>query len=377
LADLNNVDIVFTNDRSKWSKCIVVEASNTKYSGEGLPPVGSAPQFSLRKSRSITKDFDADGNPVLNANPDSTGMSWFPGYAIDVETGMRLNIFFAENSSYDPAIFGDLIQEVGDNPNCGQDMIFNPGGNLFINASNNLLSAANFFAGGQHYIYVTKTKYNECATFLNNLKGQNPSDINKSRVLAQVTWVGIPLGFNMLSFKDGLIPQETVYKLRVNNSYKVPALADGRTGVNNGMPMYKIEIKDKAADTKSPTIAPSALDKISVVPNPYYAYSSYENTEISNIVKITNLPPKCVVTIYSLDGKFIRQFNRNEVRREVSGEARGVRYAQVTPDIEWDLKNGSGITVGSGIYLIHIKSDDGERVIKWVGAIRQLEISGF
>lgn len=74
-------------------------------------------------------------------------MSWFPGYAIDVETGMRLNIFFAENSSYDPAIFGDLIQEVGDNPNCGQDMIFNPGGNLFINASNNLLSAANFFAG--------------------------------------------------------------------------------------------------------------------------------------------------------------------------------------------------------------------------------------
>ncbi|HQP76279.1 MAG TPA: hypothetical protein PL069_02670 [Saprospiraceae bacterium] len=84
-----------------------------------------------------------------------------------------------------------------------------------------------------------------------------------------------------------------------------------------------------------------------------------------------------MVTIYSLDGKFIRQFNRNEVRREVSGEARGVRYAQVTPDIEWDLKNGSGITVGSGIYLIHIKSDDGERVIKWVGAIRQLEISGF
>ncbi len=377
LSELNNVDIVFTNDRSKWSKCIVVETSNTKYSTEGLPAVGNAPQFSLRRSRSITKDFDADGNPVLNSNPDSTGMSWFPGYAIDVETGMRLNIFFGENSSYDPAIFGDLIAETGDNPNCGRDMIFNPGSSLFINANNNFQSAANFFAGGQHYIYVSKTKYNECATFLGNLKGQNPTDINKSRVLAQVTWVAVPLGFKMLSYKDGLIPQETIYKLRVNNSYKVPALADGRTGLNNGMPMYKIEIKDKVATTNTPEIKTSALDRISVVPNPYYAYSSYENTEISNIVKITNLPPKCVVTIYSLDGKFIRQFNRNEVRQEVKGEARGVKYAQVAPDIEWDLKNGSGITVGSGIYLIHIKSDDGERVIKWVGAIRQLEISGF
>jgi hypothetical protein len=46
-----------------------------------------------------------------------------------------------------------------------------------------------------------------------NLKGQNPNDINKARVLAQITWVGVPLGTKMLSYKDGLIPQETVYKL--------------------------------------------------------------------------------------------------------------------------------------------------------------------
>jgi hypothetical protein len=106
---------VFTSDRSKWSKCIVVEASNAIYSNAGLPPEGNAPQFSLRKARSVTKDVDANGNPVLNSNPDSTGLSWFPGYAIDVETGMRLNIFFSENSSFDPAIFGGILEEVGEN----------------------------------------------------------------------------------------------------------------------------------------------------------------------------------------------------------------------------------------------------------------------
>ncbi|MBP9132648.1 MAG: hypothetical protein KBF75_01405 [Saprospiraceae bacterium] len=377
LADLNNVDIVFTSDRSKWSKCIVVEASNAIYSNAGLPPEGNAPQFSLRKARSVTKDVDANGNPVLNSNPDSTGLSWFPGYAIDVETGMRLNIFFSENSSFDPAIFGGILEEVGENPNIGRDMLFNPGANWAIPFSNNFQSPDNFFAGGQHYIYVSKTKYDECLAFQKNLKGQNPNDINKARVLAQITWVGVPLGTKMLSYKDGLIPQETVYKLRVNNSYKVPATSDGISGLNNGMPMYKIEIKDKAFAPRSNDLVNRALDSISVVPNPYYAYSAYENTEVANIVKITNLPPKCVVTIYSLDGKFVRQFNRNEVREERKGEGRGVRYGQVTPDIEWDLKNGSGITVGSGIYLIHVKSDEGERVIKWVGTIRQLEISGF
>ena len=29
-------------------------------------------------------------------------MGWFPGYAIDVESGCRLNIFFGENSVYRP-----------------------------------------------------------------------------------------------------------------------------------------------------------------------------------------------------------------------------------------------------------------------------------
>ena len=375
LSQLNNVDIVFTSDRSKWSKCIVVESSNSKYALAGFDSEGKASGFSLRKGRSITKDVDANGDPVLNANPDSTGMSWFPGYAIDVETGVRLNIFFGENSSYDPQIFSTLFEAEGLDPKSGRDMIWNPSGKLLINANNNLLSPENFFGGGQHYIYVTKTKYNECATFLNNLK--NPSDVNKARVLSQVTYIAMPLTNGMLSYKDGLIPEEFTFKARVNNDYKVSSIPEGRTGLNNGMPSYEINISGKAFGQRDNALVNHALDSISVVPNPYYAYSGYETNEISNIVKITNLPAKCLVTIYSLDGKFIRQFNRNEIREEKKGVGRGVVYAQVAPDIEWDLKNANGITVGSGIYLIHVKSDEGERVIKWVGAIRQLEISGF
>ena len=41
----------------------------------------------LRQSPSV----DKDGNPY---NSGTMGMGWFPGYAIDLETGERLNIIF-------------------------------------------------------------------------------------------------------------------------------------------------------------------------------------------------------------------------------------------------------------------------------------------
>jgi len=96
-----------------------------------------------------------------------------------------------------------------------------------------------------------------------------------------------------------------------------------------------------------------------------------------HVIKITNLPAKADVTIYSLDGKFIKHFSRNETPEKRNDPSSAVRFGQIYPDLEWDLKNSRGITVGSGVYLIHIKTDRGERVVKWVGAIRQLEISGF
>ncbi|HHB79928.1 MAG TPA: hypothetical protein ENK85_11905, partial [Saprospiraceae bacterium] len=119
----------------------------------------------------------------------------------------------------------------------------------------------------------------------------------------------------------------------------------------------------------------TALDEVNVVPNPYYGYSYYERSQFTNIVKISNLPAKCTVTIYSLDGKFIRKFDRDEAP-SVDVETGLTR--QITPDIEWDLKNASGIPVASGVYLIHIDAPGlGERVIKWFGMNRQFDPSGL
>ena len=68
------------------------------------------------------------------------------------------------------------------------------------------------------------------------------------------------------------------------------------------------------------------------------------------------------MTIYSLNGKFIRQYNRDE------GYA---PYNQTTSAIEWDLKNDKSESVSSGVYMIHVAVPGlGERTIKWMGVAR-------
>ena len=108
----------------------------------------------------------------------------------------------------------------------------------------------------------------------------------------------------------------------------------------------------------------SDLDLITVVPNPYYAYSSYEANALTNTVKITNLPDNCVVTIYNLSGTKIRQFKKDT--------------DEVT-SIDWDLTNFANTPVASGFYLIHVKDNTsgGERTIKFFGAMRQIDLNTF
>jgi hypothetical protein len=64
-------------------------------------------------------------------------MGWFPGYAIDVETGERLNVIFGEDSW--------LSQENG------RDMIWNPTSTLIDQTSGDWIS------GGKHYLYILRS----------------------------------------------------------------------------------------------------------------------------------------------------------------------------------------------------------------------------
>ena len=331
MDSLNNVDVVFTPDRSKWSQCIVVETE-----ADNTLAVGGVSKMNLRASPSK----DIDGNEIAG----QTGRSWFPGYAIDPSTGQRLNIFFGEDSW--------LAGEGGD------DMWWNPSSTAytFDNTGN-----ANLLIGGKQYVYVSRTKYDSCNIYYNSLASGSLTE--KRNVYKTITWVTVPLlapNFSYLSIQDGFIPTETTVQLRVVKPYQV-FMTDVNT--NNGMPRYTFNSASIAAISNDHATAVSALDTINIVPNPYYAYSSYEVSQIDNRVKITNLPIKCTITIYSLDGTLVRRISRDD--------------ATVT-SYDWDLKNDAGIPIASGLYIIHVDAPGiGQRTLKWFGIMRPADLNNY
>lgn len=230
-------------------------------------------------------------------------------------------------------------------------------------------------SGGQHFIYVTNQPYDRCAQLRERLG--DGSALRKVQAIQAIQWTGmiaLPPGRQMASYADGLIPEDLIVKLRVDNSYQV----EKGTGEFDGYPTYRFSLDGKQATDLDEIGLSEALQAINVVPNPYYGFSEYEDSQFENIVKISNLPSECTVTIYSLDGKFIRKYERNEVGATPRGTNRAIDQAQINPDLEWDLKNFRQIPIASGVYLIHVSAPGlGERTLKWFGVNRQFDPSGL
>ena len=344
ISFLPSVNIVITSDKSKWTRVPVIELGRNA----GLNIGGCAPG-AMRKSPSVDKNGNPDGSGT-------TGMGWFPGYAIDLESGARLYMAFGENS-----FLG------GEN---GADMIWNPTDRLVSNVGTPLM-------GGMHPVYVFSYKQKTINGFNNGFdfpayipsEGENTAsnflynkwltveandNTAKRELYGSLSWVSYP----MLRNGQSLMACDVTIKLRINKEYKNFV----GSGENGGKPMYGWSMDDIATKVGSKDQLKEALAMINVVPNPYYAFSEYERTRIETKVKITNLPERCTVSIYTISGKLVRTFKKD---------------SPVT-SLDWDLTNSKAIPVAGGVYLIHIDVPNvGERVIKFFGGMRQVDLQGI
>ncbi len=347
IPNLPNVDVVITSDHTKWTRCPVFELGDETTANDG-----GVRKYRLRSGRTLNKD--GNGGLVPDADPNNTGWSYFPGYAVNVETGERLSMAFGESSW--------LKSENGG------DMKWNPTSNLRD-------KLGNFVMGGMHVVYILADSSN--VTGGNNYvdltyKGD---DINQwplkdildetifpvytTRLFKGFAWASLPLvsepGFEFGDYSD--IPTDVTVSLRVEKPYQRSEGSDA----NNGFPEYGFSTtgSQPIADIN---IAKNALDDIRVVPNPYYGSSLYEDSQLDNIVKITNLPDNCRINIFMTNGTLVRSFNK----------------ANTQSYIEWDLKNDFNVPIASGVYIIHIDAGElGETVVKWIGSIRPVDLNAF
>jgi len=353
LDSLYSVDLVFTNDKSKWSKCIVLEEQEDPALAEN-----SVPKFGLRNHLGWTGNVDNYGTPIYDQDTNKVGTSWFPGYAINQETGERVNIVFGEDSW--------LKQENG------ADMIWDP-------TSTVLNSTGDIVFGGKHYIYLTNTRYD--GDSINRIKLRGSTTL-KSQVFRTFQWVGVPLLNSISHFlplAQGEIPTETRIRIRVARPYayynptdpnylinrvNTPVAADADTLPNHGLPSYSFSTADLAPmPVNNNTDKNALLKRIQPVPNPYYGYAGYEASRLDTRVRIINLPAHASVNIYSLDGTLIRTLTKADPN---------VSY------LDWDLRNSAGLQIASGMYLMDVKADGiGETVLRWFGALRPIDATQY
>ena len=366
ISGLNNVDVVLTSDKSLWTRCPVLEMQPVEALCQQIYDDNPA-KMSLRRHPSVDKNGRKpgdDGYKQSEANPSGNqpvGMSWFPGYAIDIGTGERLNIAFGEDSWLS-----------ADN---GDDMIFNPSHRIYSDGIGGI------YAGGQHWIYIFKNASHEEGSanrmpaydngdYLYDNLEENASTTNIRRVFRACTWVGSSLtnkDYPMLSVEDGLVPNDCRIRLRVAKQYAKysPSVNDvdaTEGSQNNWNPLYTFSTKNVATGTQSDSTLTNVLDIINIVPNPYYAYSKYETNKLDNRVKITNLPEECTVSIYNLSGTLIRQYDK----------------ADPTTSLDWDLKNHKNVPIAGGVYIIHVDVPGiGQTILKWFGVMRPIDLDNF
>ncbi len=376
IANIASVDIVITSDMSKWTRCIVFEEQDETALSEG-----GAKKMDMRKAQSV----DKFGNPApigsssYSSDPNAPnyisnrGMGWFPGYTINIETGERLNMAFGEDSWLAA--------------HNGRDMKWNPDSVVVVADASGGSGASQIFGissvfGGKHYIYVfahnnnqANKKYNipfydKDSTAYNILTTITPATLAKSNVLGDIMWAGIPLlkqGHSLLEC-DATIhlrvakPYDTNYGSSTVNSKIMGSTWNNPTNPNGNLPTYGFSTNGIAVDTMNTGAAKSALNLINIVPNPYYAYSSYENNRLDNRVRITNLPPVCTISIFSLNGTLIDVINKNDP----------------STFIDWNLENQYNIPISSGMYIIHIAVPNvGQVTLKWFGVMRPTDLNSY
>jgi hypothetical protein len=432
LRKLSSALIVFTRDKSKWTRCVVYEMQEKSELSQG-----NALFFSPRKHKSVNKNGDTSKVSGVSANIDDpnfiseTGMGWFPGYAICLETGERLNMAFGEDS----------YQRV----NNGDDMIWNP--------TSNLNSPFPYAFGGKHFVYVfggnsINTQfylspsggyawepalngkyagagrydygkrmidvYNNFFTktvFANQVNGYSLGPFNA--IERDIMWVSIPMPAQGYAFNmPDQMPSDIRIQINVSKPYRYgwagiasltnqsylslnklvsvnsPSLLmtpdTSLSPRNNNFPMYTFNTNDIATLYDQGDVSQNALDRIRVVPNPYYGSSSYELNRTDNKVRITNLPNKCTIKIFTMNGTLVRTIKRDVTDQEdiylgtAVGAGDDIKRSKRIPFVEWDMKNQNNISVASGLYIIHIDAPNiGEKIVKWFGIMRPLDVQNY
>ena len=113
----------------------------------------------------------------------------------------------------------------------------------------------------------------------------------------------------------------------------------------NGNTVYKFKVQGQKINQETAKVQ---LSRIKVVPNPYAAtalwepQNPYSNGRGPRLVQFINLPQKCTIRIYAVDGSLVRTLDHDSMMSDGSEP--------------WDLMSSDNMDISYGIYIYHIEA---------------------
>ncbi|MBN1153989.1 T9SS type A sorting domain-containing protein [candidate division KSB1 bacterium] len=117
-------------------------------------------------------------------------------------------------------------------------------------------------------------------------------------------------------------------------SYEVPPLETSVFANRTSSPFYT---------TLKPT--KSDLDRVTVVPNPFYRSSGFQLVGDTKLIQFVNLSEKCTIRIYTVRGDLVKTIEHND-------PSSGIAF--------WNQISDYGQYVKSGMYFYHVTNDRGD-----------------
>jgi hypothetical protein len=105
----------------------------------------------------------------------------------------------------------------------------------------------------------------------------------------------------------------------------------------------------------------AAVDNIGITPNPYKGASAYEVSQLTDQVRFTNMPTQATVRIFTVAGTLIRTLEKNSA----------------SASFPWDLTTEEGLPIASGMYIIHVDTEFGEKVLKFGVVKKRVQLNTF
>ena len=176
--------------------------------------------------------------------------------------------------------------------------------------------------GGREYLFVMNSDYTEDPAIFYNETLFGPSlDVNC------VLWA-------MPARRDASPAQEFNIRFWMNHPFE------------NGH-RYAFDASGFEA-LRDEAVTRERLSEIQVFPNPYFGSQMDEQGLRERFVTFTHLPESCTIRVFSISGNLVKT----------------IVHSDGTAFEKWDLSNTDGLTVASALYVVHIQTRYGTRILK-------------